>query len=229
MTNILTNKLKVAMSQFNPVVGDIVNNGNRLLQEIKLAVINDADLFIMPELALCGYLPEDLLLRKQFHDAIILFIDNLLQNIEFFNIMILLTCPLICNKDNNFYNCHNSVLLIHNGKIIDQYNKVMLPNYGPFNEKRYFVSGINDPIVFELKGLKVGLLICEDLWSGGSKLQNALKLKDPDILCVMNASPYEFNKYNDRFAVARDFEAFAPFSIRGVISSSSDFPNLPKT
>jgi NAD+ synthase (glutamine-hydrolysing) len=189
-------KIKIAFYQFNPTVGDLVSNTEKILTCCSLARKAGADLFILPELALCGYPPEDLLLRPEFHQQVQRQIDQMLM---FSGITILLPCPILENGL-----CYNSVLVIRDGLILGRADKQNLPNYGVFDEKRYFTSGTNGAnncLVFKCKDTMVGVLICEDMWVESPAL--TLAKAGAEVICVVNASPYEATKYQERLSIAK--------------------------
>lgn len=184
--------MKIAAFQFNSIIGDIKANADCLLNAIIDAKSNNADLFLCPELALCGYPPEDLLYRQNFAKTI----ESELQ--KFFIIGgITLIIPLPYYFQDTIY---NSVVIIRDGEIIGRYYKHNLPNYGVFDDKRYFIAGDN-VCVFMCQGIKVGLIICEDVWFSEPALQ--AKLNGAELLCVINASPFEEYKYEERLNTVR--------------------------
>ena len=183
--------MKIALAQINSFVGDIEKNSNLIIKRAKEAFNKGAELFITPELSICGYPPEDLVLREDFLDACTKALKKIAKALPF--IKVIVGHPL--KKDSKIY---NSASLLFNGKIQGTYSKQTLPNYGVFDENRYFKSGEKE-FIFTHKNLKIGLLICEDAWSFlPSKL---LKKKSVDGIIVINASPYEIEKSNTRIKV----------------------------
>lgn len=183
--------MKIALAQINSFVGDIEKNSNLIIKRAKEAFNKGAELFITPELSICGYPPEDLVLREDFLDACTKALKKIAKALPF--IKVIVGHPL--KKDSKIY---NSASLLFNGKIQGTYSKQTLPNYGVFDENRYFKSGEKE-FIFTHKTLKMGLLICEDAWSFlPSKL---LKKKSVDGIIVINASPYEIEKSNTRIKV----------------------------
>ena len=183
--------MKIALAQINSFVGDIEKNSNLIIKRAKEAFNKGAELFITPELSICGYPPEDLVLREDFLDACTKALKKIAKALPF--IKVIVGHPL--KKDSKIY---NSASLLFNGKIQGTYSKQTLPNYGVFDENRYFKSGEKE-FIFTHKNLKIGLLICEDAWSFlPSKL---LKKKSVDGIIVINASPYEIEKSNARIKV----------------------------
>lgn len=180
--------LKVLMAQINPTVGAIEQNAVKIIQIIKEKQ-GTHDLIVFPELALTGYPPEDLILRKEFHQKVM---NNLLRvQKEAKDSYILLGHPTL--KDGN---CYNSVSLLHQGQIIKVYHKQKLPNYDVFDENRYFIPGPKEPCIINIKDYSIGICICEDIWQEGP-VQDLLN-KKISILVTANASPFDYGKNQRR-------------------------------
>lgn len=186
--------IKVALYQFNPILGNVKHNAKKIIKSILLAKENNCDLFITPEMALSGYFPKDLLLIPNF---VKLCNEQLRLFLEIKDITIIIGMPVL---ENGYL--YNSIVIIENGKIINTYNKQILPNYGVFDEKRYFKYGENEHCVFSCKNLQIGILNCEDIWVNddinSANPINAISQIKLDLLCVINASPYEINKHFTR-------------------------------
>ena len=185
---IMKEKVEVLIAQFNSVVGDLEGNTNRIINIIKQnRALNSKKIIIFPELALCGYSPEDLLLRKDFSQAIENSINTIKDNIES-NEYLVLGAP---NYSKNMEKIWNSAYVFNNKEILHIYNKQFLPNYGVFDEKRYFSKG-NQNFVTDINGNKICILVCEDLWN----FENLYKkeLNNIDFLISINASPFEYSK-----------------------------------
>jgi NAD+ synthase (glutamine-hydrolysing) len=183
--------MKIALAQINSFVGDIENNSNLIIKRAKEASKKGAELFITPELSICGYPPEDLVLRADFLDVCSNALKKIAETIPY--IKVIVGHPL--KKGNKIY---NAASLLFNGKIQGTYSKQTLPNYGVFDENRYFKSGAK-AFIFTHKSLKIGLLICEDAW--GFLPGKLLKNKSVDGIIVINASPYEIEKSAIRIKV----------------------------
>ena len=183
--------LRIAVAQLNFLVGDLKGNTQIILACIQKAKQASVDLLIFPELALSGYPPEDLLLREDFK----LKIQHALKIIQekSSDIAILLGHP-----DYNSKEIYNAASLIENKKIICTYHKQYLPNYGVFDERRYFKPGNLDGL-FKIKELCIGILICEDLWYSQPAL--TLKEKGAQLLVCINASPFDYTKAQQRLKV----------------------------
>ena len=181
-------KIEFVIAQFNAVVGDIEGNTNRILKIIDDNRSLDAiKVFIFPELALCGYMPEDLLFREDFANKTKMAISGLKEHISS-NEYLILGAPKY-SKDVS--DIRNSVFILNNREIKDIYDKQTLPNYGVFDEKRYFKKG-NKNLVINIKGNKIGILICEDSWN--IKSLYSKDLENLDFLVSINASPFEKSK-----------------------------------
>ena len=188
--------IRIQIAQFNPIVGDIKLNAQKMLDLSIEANNAGAHLIIFPELALTGYPPEDLLFRDGFINQVKDEITNFC-NLAPSDISILFGAP---NKTDNFL--FNSAYLIQNNRIINIYNKQELPNYGVFDEKRYFSSG-DDSFVFECQNTKIGVLICEDQWVEGP-ISNLCQ-SNIDIVISLNASPFQLNKQSERINICKKY------------------------
>ena len=188
--------IRIQIAQFNPIVGDIKLNAQKMLDLSIEANNAGAHLIIFPELALTGYPPEDLLFRDGFINQVKDEITNFC-NLAPSDISILFGAP---NKTDDFL--FNSAYLIQNNRIINIYNKQELPNYGVFDEKRYFSSG-DDSFVFECQNTKIGVLICEDQWVEGP-ISNLCQ-SNIDIVVSLNASPFQLNKQSERINICKNY------------------------
>ena len=188
--------IRIQIAQFNPIVGDIKLNAQKMLDLSIEANNAGAHLIIFPELALTGYPPEDLLFRDGFINQVKDEITNFC-NLAPSDISILFGAP---NKTDDFL--FNSAYLIQNNRIINIYNKQELPNYGVFDEKRYFSSG-DDSFLFECQNTKIGVLICEDQWVEGP-ISNLCQ-SNIDIVISLNASPFQLNKQSERINICKNY------------------------
>ena len=188
--------IRIQIAQFNPIVGDIKFNAQKMLDLSIEANNAGAHLIIFPELALTGYPPEDLLFRDGFINQVKDEITNFC-NLAPSDISILFGAP---NKTDDFL--FNSAYLIQHNRIINIYNKQELPNYGVFDEKRYFSSGV-DSFVFECQNTKIGVLICEDQWVEGPI--SSLCQSNIDIVVSLNASPFQLNKQSERINICKNY------------------------
>jgi len=184
--------IKFIIAQFNAVVGDIEGNTNRIIDIIvNNRELNCIKIFVFPELALCGYLPEDLLFRSDFKLSVQKAIDKITSSVES-NEYLILGAP---NYSNNNSQIWNSAYVINNKSIKYIYNKQILPNYGVFDEKRYFSNGDKN-LILDIEGNRICIIICEDLWNFSSLFEK--KLDNIDFLVSINASPYENSKNSER-------------------------------
>jgi NAD+ synthetase len=185
--------MKIAIAQINCVVGDLAGNASRIREFARRACGAGADLMITPELSLCGYPPEDLLLRDAFCDAC----DRALQELAAClpAIAVLVGHPL--REGGKRF---NAASLIRDGRIVATYRKHDLPNYTVFDEERYFETD-DKPCVVDVAGVPVGLSICEDVWFA-SVPRRACEA-GARVLLVLNASPYHLGKQHTRFDVVR--------------------------
>jgi NAD+ synthase (glutamine-hydrolysing) len=181
--------MKISLAEINSKVGDLKYNANLIKKYADIAIKNGVEILVTPELSLCGYPPEDLLLETEFIDRCQHYLIEIAE--KFPKLKIIVGHPRRRNKL-----LFNSISLLYGGKINKVYDKQKLPNYGVFDERRYF-SPSKKPGVFRHKGQIFGLLICEDIWDEGP-LEELSKLNVDYVVCV-NASPYEFNKTKSKF------------------------------
>ena len=186
--------LTVAVAQLNCVVGDISGNARRILDAVARAKAAGADVVLTPELALCGYPPEDLLLRPAFLDACAIELAELAAQVQ--GITVLVGYPSARGGGR-----YNAAAVIQDGRIVAHYFKHRLPNYEVFDEERYFEPG-TEACVFELKGVKVGVNICADVWESGAA--DVARNAGAELLLVLNASPFHMNKQQLRYEVLRE-------------------------
>lgn len=149
--------MKIALAQINCIVGDIAGNADKIIDYANRAHAAGASLIITPELALCGYPPEDLLFRDDFNVACERALQKIAHSLP--NITLLIGHP---KQENG--SLFNAASILENGKITATYHKQCLPNYSVFDEERYFEAG-NTPLVFEHSGTKIGVMICADGWN----------------------------------------------------------------
>jgi NAD+ synthase (glutamine-hydrolysing) len=177
--------LRVALAQINSTVGDLAGNAKKISDYIKKAGRFRADIIAFPELALTGYPPEDLIFKPQFIS------DNMaeLKKIGARTYGITVITGFV---DADKYNLYNAAAVISEGRVVDIYHKIFLPNYGVFDEQRYFKSGKRFP-VYTIAGARVGISICEDIWhrEGPAQVQAHA---GAEVIININASPYEMGK-----------------------------------
>lgn len=185
--------IHIALAQINLCVGDIKGNKNIIIENIRQAVKQHADIIIFPELSITGYPPEDLLLRPAFHTQVQQVLADICKESKYIDIII--GYPLLRHKE-----IYNSCSLIRTGSIVNTYHKQVLPNYGVFDEKRYFKSG-NEIVLFDLHGVTMSLSICEDIW--WSEICQQAKTLGADLMININASPYYSTKAMQREKLLR--------------------------
>jgi NAD+ synthase (glutamine-hydrolysing) len=179
----------IAVAQLNLTVGDLKENAAKITHHIRLSESSGADIVVFPELAVTGYPPEDLLLKPKF----------VRDNLDALKAIANSTGDIICvvgfvdKKEDKLF---NAAAVIYKGKICGVYHKMLLPNYGVFDEKRYFSAGDKAP-VFKVKGLTFGVNICEDIWFDYGPVKAQAKAGAQFIL-NLNASPYHIGKGRER-------------------------------
>ena len=188
--------VKVAIAQINSTVGDISGNRNKIAEFSRRAAGQGADIVLTPELSLVGYPPEDLLLRQAFYAKTEEALQALAAELApLKDVHVVVGHPML--KDGARFNAA-SVLL--NGKIAGVYSKLELPNDSVFDEKRYFTSS-EQALVFDVKGTKFGINICEDTWF--PRAPALAKQAGAQVLLILNGSPYHMNKQLLRLDVMR--------------------------
>ncbi|MDP3636137.1 MAG: nitrilase-related carbon-nitrogen hydrolase, partial [Azonexus sp.] len=186
--------LRIAVAQFNATVGDLTGNVERILECAAQAKLRGAQVLLTPELALCGYPPEDLLLRPDFYRACQRALDDLASRVE--GIALVVGFPEAYEG-----RCYNAAAVIENGEKKAVYRKIRLPNYEVFDEKRYFEAG-TDACVVTLGGVRCGINICADIWEAGAA--ELSKAAGAELLLVLNASPCHLEKHEQRAQVLGD-------------------------
>ena len=188
-------KLKIALAQVNLVVGDIQGNIDKIIfTSIQARDELEADVIVFPELSVTAYPPEDLLFRAEFIQQAGLAVSTIAR--ETMGIQVILGFPERGKQDK----LYNSAAVLHKGEIQAVYRKNVLPNYGVFDEKRYFSEGSGSCIV-DIKGIAVGVTICEDIWAPGTveRTQQA----GAQIIVNLNASPFQADKMYERERIVR--------------------------
>ncbi|MGC9120898.1 MAG: NAD+ synthase [Sulfurihydrogenibium sp.] len=181
-------KIRVALGQINTVLGDFDYNLNKILDYTKEAEKLEADIIVFPELALTGYPPEDLVLKQSFIEKNTEYIKRLSQNVG--NIVVIVG---FIDKQEDIY---NAAAIIHKGEIKGIYHKQYLPNYGVFDEKRYFQEG-KKLTILQIENYKFGISICEDIWYPENPI-NTYSIEGCEIIFNLNASPYSEGKPRKR-------------------------------
>ena len=189
----MNKKLKIALAQLNPLVGDVSGNIEKLIS-IRSNLNNDVDILVAPELYVSGYPIDDLVLREDFLNLVESEINKLVQCTKDNKSAIIVGAP---RKDNN--HIKNSVFVIENGNIVSIKDKYELPNTGVFDEQRIFKQGSLEDCVI-IKGIKFGLPICEDIWE--KTVLEKLSKSGAEIIIAINASPFTVSKNEERENIA---------------------------
>lgn len=177
--------MRIALGQINTTVGALDANTQKILEWLERARGLDADIVAFPELAITGYPPEDLLLKPQFNQ------DNLrcLEQIARASRDITCVIGFVDSTDD----VYNAAAVLHNGEIVAVHHKHFLPNYGVFDENRYFQAG-TDTAVISLNGTTFGVNICEDIWYPGAPMNEQTLAGDAELIINISASPYHAGK-----------------------------------
>ncbi len=181
--------LRIAVCQINTTIGDLEGNTRKIIKNIKKARKIRADIAVFPELSISGYPPEDLLLKPHF----------LSENQKYLDIITKETGSIIAvvgfiNKQDVLY---NSAAVMYNGKIEGIHNKIRLPNYGVFDEKRYFKQG-NEYSIFKLNDITFGVNVCEDIWVPGDVTEVQAFGGGAELIINLSSSPYQAGKLKAR-------------------------------
>ncbi|MBI1964909.1 MAG: NAD+ synthase [Betaproteobacteria bacterium] len=213
--------MKIAIAQLNATVGDLAGNVSRIADFAARARRAGADLMVTPELALCGYPPEDLLLREDFLVACDQALEDLAKRVREVTLV-------VGHPRHDAGKRYNSASVIQGGQVIGVYDKQRLPNYTVFDEERYFEPG-GGPCVFGMNGVSFGVNICEDTWgaegpatarpgaagrdarvginicadSWNAEAPRVARAAGASVLLVLNASPYHLDKQRVRYDVMR--------------------------
>lgn len=192
--------MKIFIAQIAPRVGDLQANVLLMQQAMAAAEVSACDLAVFPELTVTGYPPEDLLMRPAFMDAVEDAVEAMVVSTRS-------TCAAFGAPRRDGSVLRNSIILAQHGKIIGIYDKQRLPNYGVFDEQRYFTAGSGEAYVFNVNGWRVGVGLCEDLWH--DELAERQATMACDVWLNLNASPFHVDKQVEREALvtrrARDF------------------------
>jgi len=189
--------LRIALAQINPTVGDLAGNAARIIEAVGAAREQRADLVVVPELAVCGYPPEDLLLKPHFLRDCRAALDEVVAHTQ--GITALFGLP-----HTEEGRVHNAAALVHNAELVGIYCKTELPNYGVFDERRYFAPGTGC-LPFELNGLCLAVTICEDVWVEGGSAERLARKNASQIVVNLSASPFHAGKLDDRREVLTAF------------------------
>jgi NAD+ synthase (glutamine-hydrolysing) len=181
--------IRVAACQINTVVGDLEGNAEQIVAALDRAAEADCDVAVFPELTLCGYPPEDLVLRPGFVAAGRQALDKIAARTG--------RCAAVVGFVDAGRDLHNAAAVCADGAVVGVAHKRLLPNYGPFDERRYFAPGAGQQRLFEIAGVPVGVSICEDVWSPSGPVAD-LAAGGAEVVLNLNASPYHRGKAAER-------------------------------
>ncbi len=195
--------MKIAAAQLNPTIGDLQRNSARIVQSIREAQDQGADLVVFGELSLVGYPPKDLLLKPRFVQDNLSALAEIARHCRGVAALVGYACP---NPDKQGRKLYNAAGLLQDGRIAATYYKQLLPSYDVFDETRYFESAPSQSVV-DFAGRRLGLTICEDIWQRSGYTERAFYEADPfadlvaekvDLIVNMSASPYVLGKQRFR-------------------------------
>ncbi len=224
-------QLRLALAQVNPIVGDLAGNARIIVEGTREATAAGAHLVAFPEMVLTGYPIEDLALRWSFQQASITALDTLAGTLadEGLGATTVIVGYLDLRDGGRDHPLGtprgapvNAAAVLHGGQVVARYSKHHLPNYGVFDEFRYFVPG-TDPCVVRIAGVDVALAICEDLWQDGGPVAQ-VRAAQAGLLVVINGSPYEVHKDDTRLALAsrRAVEAGATLAYVNMVGGQDE-------
>ncbi len=198
--------MRLVVAQINPIIGDIEGNTEKILAVIERSRQRGAEVVLFPELTICGYPPEDLVLHSAFIDAMERALETIIEGSQGVAVIIGFVRR---NLHSGGKPLLNSAAIIHDRKLLGFYDKWLLPTYDVFNERRYFEPGTQVPL-WDLFGKKVAVIICEDIWQHAGYTDTTRYAADPilellahkpDLLLNLSASPYQFLKPDVRIKV----------------------------
>ncbi|MFZ5948187.1 MAG: NAD+ synthase [Stygiobacter sp.] len=201
--------MKIAICQFNPIIGDIQNNKRKIIEGYKKGIQNKVDLVVFPELFLCGYPPLDLVEKKEFRNALQKAVEEIAYQTN--DVGLIFGSITEDEEDNIGTNVYNSAIFCFDGKLKFVQNKTLIPNYDVFDEVRYFESAKSVDI-FEFKNEKLGISICEDIWNDADYWKHRRYSIDPvkilfdkgaTIFINISASPYSYGKRFEKYQMLK--------------------------
>jgi NAD+ synthase (glutamine-hydrolysing) len=207
-------RLRVALAQINTTVGDFDGNVKKILAAVDNARTQKADIVTLPELAICGYPPEDLLFKPQFIEANLHSIQKIVEASAGITVVV-----GFVDSDGDIY---NAAALISDGKLIGTYHKMFLPNYGVFDENRYFRAGSECP-VYVINGIGIGVNICEDIWYEAGPA-TAQAYAGAEVIINISASPYHRGKGESRekMIATRATDTVAIFAYNNLVGGQDE-------
>ena len=200
--------MKIIAAQINPTIGALKANTNKILHAIEQGRGQGADLILFPELAICGYPPQDLLFHQTFIDEMEMCLETILKASHGLTAVVGLARRNVARIEKNLF---NSLAVLHDGKLLGFQDKWLLPMYDVFNERRYFEPG-KEMKLWDIDGAQIGITICEDMWPSSGCVDETRYDRDPikvlaklkpDIMLNASASPYQMHKVDMRLNVCR--------------------------
>ncbi len=182
--------MRIGLGQLNPIVGDLQGNAEKMKQYYNRALEQHVDMLVFPELSICGYPPEDLLFKKHFLDDNLKAVEKLANDCPEISIIV-----GFAHLENNCR--YNSAAVLRKGRIDRIYHKGLLPNYGVFDEPRYFKEG-NKPVTINVCDIKIAVTICADIWDIDWLDGFLNKVKPVDLVLNISASPFHLGKIHTR-------------------------------
>lgn len=182
--------LRAALAQINTTVGDFAGNAAKITRRIEDARKYGAQLIVFPELTLCGYPPEDLLLKEAFARQNDIWLKRIAPETRGITALV----GYVKSRGRSLF---NAAALLSDGAFVGSYAKRYLPNYGVFDEKRYFSRGYGY-LLFDLNGIRTGINICEDTWIPGGPVQQLARKGGAHLIVNLSASPYNAGKVHER-------------------------------
>ena len=212
-----SSRLRLGMAQINTTVGDFVGNTEKIVKSITEARVLGVDLVTFPELAICGYPPEDLLFKPQFIEENSKALQAVIGCSSGITIIVGFVDAGDAKKD-----IYNAAAIIHDGKLVDVYHKIFLPNYGVFDENRYFRAGRESP-VYIIAGAGVGVNICEDIWHEAGPAANQA-YAGAEVIINISSSPYHFGKgkLREKMLAARSSDNIAIVAYNNLVGGQDE-------
>ena len=212
--------VRVAMAQINPCVGDLTGNAELIVAAVADAASHDAEIVVLPEMALPGYPVEDLAIRPAFCDASRAAVGTLADSLESAGLGE--TLVVVGYLDRDEVGARDSAAAIYSGEVVARMHKHHLPNYGVFDEQRWFAPGTETTVLL-WRDVRIGVVICEDIWRDGGPVA-ALARAGIDLLLVPTASPYEQCKDDVRMGLIRGraAEVSAPVVYVNIVGGQDD-------
>lgn len=198
--------MRILIGQINPTIGDFQGNTQKILRVIEHAREKRAEIVVFPEMSICGYQPEDLVMHQEFVEGMQSYLEKIVQASSGLMVIVGLVRHNPTGGEKPLF---NSAAVIENGKLLGFQDKCLLPTYDVFDEKRYFESGKGSG-VWKYKGKKIAIMICEDIWQHAGLVEYTnydydpvaeLAAHKPDLLINISASPYHFQKPEVRIKV----------------------------